>query len=176
MQRACAVSYWGRHQGHPPTQSTSVANVGGYLDGVCGEKDPIEDDDCKRVSEGHCSPESQPRAEAGSKDARPADDNSQKSCVPGASGDTTGGKPRTSSKMAVGGQKRSNLSLRMCLSFFSATRKKVSHITSYLFPSEGEDGVYCGQHQVTKKRNRMIFVVLSILGQINFITPFLGPH
>ena len=25
----------------------------GYLHGICGEKDPIEDDDCKRVCEGH---------------------------------------------------------------------------------------------------------------------------
>ena len=101
----CAVSYRGSH---PPTQSTSVANVVGTSTGlICGENNPIEDDDCKRVCEGHCSSaESQRRAEAGSKDARPADDNSQKSCVPGASGDTTGGKPGISSKKAVGGQKR----------------------------------------------------------------------
>ena len=26
----------------------------GYLHGICGEKDPIEDDDCKRECEGHC--------------------------------------------------------------------------------------------------------------------------
>ena len=103
----------GQTPGPPSCTIHKCRKCRGYLDGICGEKDPVEDDACKRVSEGHCSPESQPRAEAGSKDARPVDDNSQKSCVPGASGDTTGGKPGTSSKKAVGGQKRSNLSLNL---------------------------------------------------------------
>ena len=37
VQRACAVSYRGRHEGHPPTQSTSVANnvVGTSTGFVC---------------------------------------------------------------------------------------------------------------------------------------------
>ena len=135
MQRACAVSYRadrGQTPGPPSYTIHKCRKCRGYLHGICGEKDPIEDDDCKRVCERHCSPESQRRAEAGSKDVRSADDNSQKSYAPGASGDATGGKPGASSKKAVGGQKRSNLS-----------RRKVLHITSYLFPSEGEDGVYC---------------------------------
>ena len=76
------------------------------------------------MCEGHCSPESQLRAEAGSKDARPADDNSQKSCVPGASGDTTGGKPGASSKKAVGGQNLS-LNLKYDVLEFLGRNKKV---------------------------------------------------
>ena len=60
------------------------------------------------MCEGYCSPESQRR-----KDARSADDNSQKSSAPGASCDTTGGKPGASSKKAAGGQNFSNLSLNL---------------------------------------------------------------
>ena len=41
----------------------------GYLHGICGEKDPIENDDCKRVCEGHRSPESQRRQTITSKRA-----------------------------------------------------------------------------------------------------------
>ena len=33
MQQACAVSYRGRNQGHPPPQSTSIANVVGTSTG-----------------------------------------------------------------------------------------------------------------------------------------------
>ena len=108
----------------------------GYLHGICGEKGPIEDDDCKRVCEGHCLPESQRRAEEGSKDARPSDDNSQTNCVPGASDDTTGDKPGAPSKKAVGGQKLSNLSLNLkydVLEFLQRNKKvKISAVAEKL--------------------------------------------
>ena len=49
VQRAGAVSY----QSHPFTQSTvPQMSCRWHLHGICGEKDPIEDDDYKRVYEG----------------------------------------------------------------------------------------------------------------------------
>ena len=94
----------GKHQGHPPTQSTSKCRkCCGYLHGICGDKDPIDNDDCKRVCEGHCSPESQRRQTITPKRAA-------SSLV---LADTTGGKPCASSKKTAGSQKRSNLSLNL---------------------------------------------------------------